>query len=493
MRRGGRSAISRPEEIELTSLAHAAPPARRLSDAAVRSLAEALAAALSPDRVLTGEDVRRQHGTDESFHPPAAPDVVVFPLGVEEAARVVTVCAEHGAPIVPFGAGTSLEGHIAALHGGVSVDMSRMDKVLRLSIDDMDVTVQAGVTRTRLEERLRPEGVFFPVDPGADATIGGMVATGASGTTTVRYGAMRENVLSLLVVTADGSILRTRSRARKSSAGYDLTRLFIGSEGTLGLICEATLRVHPTPEAMAAATCAFPTLEAAVTCVMDVARNGIPVARIELADEALMDAINRYDGLDQAVAPTLFLEFHGGPADVEAQAAEVEAIARDHGAQGFARASEESERRRLWRARHRAYDAARALRPGSQGLTTDVCVPVSRLAECILQTQGDIEALGLPAGIIGHVGDGNFHVVVLVDPDDAGEVSRATAFHERLVRRALEQEGTCTGEHGIGYGKAAFLAEEHGAAGVAAMRAIKRALDPAGLFNPGKMADAAGP
>jgi D-lactate dehydrogenase (cytochrome) len=319
-----------------------------------------------------------------------------------------------------------------------------------------------------------------------------MVATGASGTTTVRYGAMRENVISLLVVTADGSILRTRSRARKSSAGYDLTRLFIGSEGTLGLICEATLRIHPTPEAMAAATCAFPTLEAAVTCVMDVARNGIPVARIELADEAIIAAINRHEGLDNAVAPTLFLEFHGGPAEVEAQAAEVEAIAREHGAEGFAWASEESERRRLWRARHRAYDAARSLRPGSKGLTTDVCVPVSRLAECILETQGDIASLGLPAGIIGHVGDGNFHVVVLVDPGDAGEIARATAFHERLVRRALEQEGTCTGEHGVGYGKAAFLAEEHGAAGVAAMRAIKHALDPTGLFNPGKMADAAG-
>jgi D-lactate dehydrogenase (cytochrome) len=457
----------------------------------VQSLTEALAAALAPDRVLTGEDVLRQHGTDESFHPPAPPDVVVLPLDVEEASRVVRVCAEHGAPIVPFGAGTSLEGHIAALHGGVSVDMSRMDAVLRVSVDDMDVTVQAGVTRSRLDDRLRPEGVFFPVDPGADATIGGMVATGASGTTTVRYGAMRENVVSLLVVMADGSIVRTRSRARKSSAGYDLTRLFVGSEGTLGLICEATLRVYPTPEAMAAATCPFPTLEAAVNCVMDVGRLGIPVARIELADEALIEAINRHDDLDHAVAPTLFLEFHGGRAEVEAQAAEVQEIAREHGAEDFAWASEERERRRLWRARHRAYDAARALRPGSQGLTTDVCVPVSRLAECIVQTQGDIESLGLPAGVVGHVGDGNFHVVVLVDPADAGEVSRATAFHERLVRRALAMEGTCTGEHGVGYGKAGFLVDEHGPAGVAAMRAVKQALDPANLFNPGKLTDAA--
>jgi D-lactate dehydrogenase (cytochrome) len=475
----------------MTSLHHAGPAAApRLSPDAVPALNEALARALAPDRVLTGEDVRRQHGTDESFHPPAPPDVVVLPLDVEEAAAVVHVCAEHGAPIVPFGAGTSLEGHIAALHGGVSVDMSRMDAILRLSVDDMDVTVQAGVTRSRLDDRLRPEGVFFPVDPGADATIGGMVATGASGTTTVRYGAMRENVVSLLVVMADGSVVRTRSRARKSSAGYDLTRLFIGSEGTLGLICEATLRVYPTPEAMAAATCAFPSLEAAVNCVMDVGRLGVPVARIELADEALIEAINRHADLHQRVAPTLFLEFHGGPAEVEAQAAEVQAVAREHGADDFAWASEERERRKLWRARHRAYDAARALRPGSQGLTTDVCVPVSRLAECILQTQGDMEALGLPSGIVGHVGDGNFHVVVLVEPGDPDEVARATAFHERLVRRALDLEGTCTGEHGVGYGKAGFLVEEHGAAGVAAMRAIKHALDPADLFNPGKVVDA---
>jgi D-lactate dehydrogenase (cytochrome) len=461
---------------------------RRLDEAAVPALADALAAALAPDRVLAGEDVRRRHGTDESFHAPAPPDLVAFPLDVDECARLVRVCAEHGSPIVPFGAGTSLEGHIAALRGGVSVDMSRMDAVLRLSVDDMDVTVQAGVTRRRLDERLRPEGVFFSVDPGADATIGGMVATGASGTTTVRYGAMRENVISLLVVTADGSVVRTRSRARKSSAGYDLTRLFVGSEGTLGLICEATLRVHPTPEAMAAAVCPFATLEGAVTCVLDVGRLGIPVARIELADAAQIAAINRHDDMDHEVAPTLFLEFHGSQTEVEAQAAEVQEIALEHGASRFAWATDESDRRKLWHARHRAYDAARATRPGSQGLTTDVCVPVSRLAECILETQADIETLGLPAPIVGHVGDGNFHVAVLVDPNDPSEVERAEAFHERLVRRAIAMEGTCTGEHGVGYGKAPFLLEEHGAAGVAMMRAVKQALDPAGLFNPGKVA-----
>jgi len=464
---------------------------RRLAEPEVSALGDALAAALAPDRVLDGEDIRRQHGTDESFHAPAPPDLVVYPLDVEEAARVVRVCAEHGAAIVPFGAGTSLEGHVAALRGGVSVDMSRMDAILRLSVDDMDVTVQAGVTRRRLDEKLRPEGVFFPVDPGANATIGGMVATGASGTTTVRYGAMRENVVSLLVVTADGSVVRTRSRARKSSAGYDLTRLFIGSEGTLGLVCEATLRLHPTPEAMAAAVCPFATLDGAVECVVAVLRLGIPVARIELADAAQIDAINRHAEMDHEVAPTLFLEFHGSQNEVEDQAAEVQEIALEHGASQFAWATDEAERRRLWHARHAAYDAARATRPGSQGLTTDVCVPLSRLAECLRETQADIDELGLPAPIVGHVGDGNFHTAVLLDPGDPSEVERAEAFHERLVRRAIAMEGTCTGEHGVGYGKAAFLLEEHGPDAVAMMRAIKHALDPADIFNPGKLADAA--
>jgi len=472
-------------------MAGAAQTERRLPEAAVSALADALAAALAPDRVLSGEDVRRQHGTDESFHAPAPPDLVVYPVDVDECAAVVRACAQHGAPIVPFGAGTSLEGHIAALRGGVSVDMSRMDRILRLSVDDMDVTVQAGVTRRALDEKLRPEGVFFSVDPGANATVGGMIATGASGTTTVRYGAMRENVISLLVVTADGSVIRTRSRARKSSAGYDLTRLFVGSEGTLGLICEATLRIHPTPEAMAAAVCPFATLEGAVSCVLDVGRLGIPVARIELADAAQIDAINRHDEMDHEVAPTLFLEFHGAQSEVEAQAAEVQELALEHGASQFSWATDERDRRALWHARHRAYDAARATRPGSQGLTTDVCVPVSRLTECILETQADIETLGLPAPIVGHVGDGNFHVAVLVDPADPGELERAEAFHDRLVRRAIAMDGTCTGEHGVGYGKARFLVEEHGTEAVGMMRAIKRALDPGDLFNPGKLADAA--
>jgi D-lactate dehydrogenase (cytochrome) len=464
---------------------------RRLTDAALASVTAALTAALAPDRVTAGEDDRRLHGTDESFHAPAPPDLVVYPVDVDECAAIVRICAEHRAPIVPFGAGTSLEGHVAALEGGVSVDMRRMNRILRLSVDDMDVTVQAGVTRTQLDDGLRPEGVFFPVDPGADATVGGMIGTGASGTTTVRYGAMRENVISLVVVTADGSVVRTRSRARKSSAGYDLTRLFIGSEGTLGLICEATLRVHATPEAMAAAVCPFATLDGAVDCVLDVGRLGIPVARIELADAAQIDAINRFEESAHEVAPTLFLEFHGSQTDVETQAAEVQELALEHGASQFAWATDESERRRLWRARHRAYDAARATRPGCRGLTTDVCVPVSRLTECIVETHADIETLGLPAPIVGHVGDGNFHVCVLVGPDSAEEIARAEAFHERLVQRAIAMEGTCTGEHGVGYGKAAFLVDEHGPAGIAMMRAIKRALDPDDLFNPGKGAGGA--
>jgi D-lactate dehydrogenase (cytochrome) len=451
-------------------------------------LEEELIAALDADRVVTGDDERRRHGTDEGWHAPAAPDFVVYPHDTDEAAAVVRACRDHGVPIVPFGAGTSLEGHIAALQGGVSVDMTQMNQVLRLSVDDMDVTVQAGVTRRQLDAKLRPEGVFFSVDPGADATIGGMAATGASGTTSVRYGTMRENVLSLTVVTADGEIVRTRSRARKSSAGYDLTRLFVGSEGTLGLICEVTLRLQPTPEAMTAAACAFESLEAAVDTVIEVLAHGIPMARMELLDDVQMDAINRHHGLEQPVAPTLFLEFHGSEAETAAQAAEVGEIAAAHGSLGFNWAADESERRALWRARHGAYDAARALRPGARGFTTDACVPISRLAECIAETKRDVDASGLLAPIVGHVGDGNFHLAILIDPDDPEELERAVALNDRLVRRAIAADGTCTGEHGVGYGKSPFLVLEHGPAAVAMMRAIKSALDPAGLFNPGKVA-----
>jgi D-lactate dehydrogenase (cytochrome) len=452
------------------------------------ALQEELIAALDADRVVTGTDERQRHGTDEGWHAPAAPDIVVYPQTTEEAAAVVRICRAHRAPIVPFGAGTSLEGHIAALNGGVSVDTTQMNAILRLSVEDMDVTVQAGVTRRQLDEKLRPEGVFFSVDPGADATIGGMTATGASGTTTVRYGTMRENVLSLTVVTADGEIVRTRSRARKSSAGYDLTRLFVGSEGTLGLITEITLRLQPTPEAMTAASAAFPTLDAAVDTVIEVLAHAIPVARIELLDDVQIDAVNRHFELDLEVAPTLFLEFHGSAAETEAQAAEVGEIAASHGVRGFNWAADETERRTLWRARHGAYEAGRALRPGSQGFTTDACVPISRLAETIAETKRDLDASGLIAPIVGHVGDGNFHLAILVDPDDPEEMERAIALNDRLVRRAIAADGTCTGEHGVGYGKTAFLELEHGPAAMAMMRAIKSALDPEGLFNPGKVA-----
>jgi D-lactate dehydrogenase (cytochrome) len=450
-------------------------------------LQEDLIAALDPERVVTGADELRRHGTDEGWHTPAAPDLVVYPLDTEEAAAVVRVCVEHRAPIIPFGAGTSLEGHVAALHGGVSVDMSRANRILRLSVEDMDVTVQAGVTRRQLDEKLRPEGVFFSVDPGADATVGGMVATGASGTTSVRYGTMRENVLSLTLVTADGEVVRTRSRARKSSAGYDLTRLFIGSEGTLGLITEATLRIQPTPEAMTAAACAFPTLDDAVDTVIEVLAHAIPVARIELCDDVQIDAVNRHFELDLVKAPTLLLEFHGTPDDTEAQAKDVEAIAREHRALGFNWAADESERRALWHARHGAYESARALKPGSQGFTTDACVPISNLAACLKETKADLDASGLLAPIVGHVGDGNFHLAILVDPEDPDELQRAKDLNDRLVRRAIAYDGTCTGEHGVGYGKLAFLELEHGPHVLAMMRAIKSALDPENLFNPGKV------
>jgi D-lactate dehydrogenase (cytochrome) len=465
------------------------PTVSRPSVASVAAGRRALEDRLGADRVGVGADVLAQHGRDESFHPDAPPDVVVWPRSVEEAAAIVGIAAEHRLPVVPFGAGTSLEGHVAALAGGISIDMREMNAIDKPSTEDLDVVVQAGVTRRALDARLRPEGVFFPVDPGADATIGGMVATGASGTTTVRYGAMRENVLALTVVTARGEVLRTRSRARKSSAGYDLTRLMIGSEGTLGLICDATLRLYPIPSAIAAATCTFATVAAAVHCTVRVGQYGIPVARIELADERQIEAINRYDQMSFVVAPTLFLEFHGASdEDVAAQARETAEIAAEFGGSNFEWASDERERRRLWHARHRAYDAARAMRPGTKGMTTDVCVPISALADCIEAAQADIAEHGLTASIVGHVGDGNFHVAVLVDPNDAEDVARGEAFHARLVERALAHDGTCTGEHGVGYGKTRFLLPEHGAVGVEMMRAIKRALDPDGIFNPGKVA-----
>jgi D-lactate dehydrogenase (cytochrome) len=468
------------------------PSPPRPSAAALSAALGALRDHLGSDRVLTGADVLAQHAHDESFHPAAAPDAVVHPRSVQEAAQIVRACAAQRVPIVPFGAGTSLEGHVAALAGGVCVDMREMAWIGRPSLENLDVVAGAGATRRALDARLRPEGVFFSVDPGADATVGGMIATGASGTTTVRYGSMRENVLALTVIDARGRVVRTHSRARKSSAGYDLTRLMIGSEGTLGLICEATLRLHPIPEAAAAAQCTFPSIEDAVRCVMAVGQYGIPVVRIELADQPQIEAINRHFETSFTLAPTLFLEFQGGSEqEVAAQAREVAELAAEHGGGDFRWAADESERRRLWHARHGAMEAARALRPGGAALTTDVCVPIAALAECIVATQEDIVREGLLAPIVGHVGDGNFHTCLIIDPDDPAEVARGEAFHTRLVGRALALGGTCSGEHGVGYGKARFLRAEHGDAAVEMMQAIKRALDPDGIFNPGKTAAAA--
>ena len=438
------------------------------------------------ERLSTAHSVREQHGRDESYHPSAPPDVVVFPDTTEEVAAIVRVCAETDTPVIAFGTGTSLEGHVAALHGGVCIDTSRMDRVLQVNAEDMDVTVQAGVTRKQLNEYLRDTGLFFPVDPGADASLGGMAATRASGTNAVRYGTMRELVLALTVVLADGRIIRTSRRARKSSAGYDLTRLFVGSEGTLGVIAEVTLRLYGIPEAVSAAVVSFPEVDSAVSTVITTIQSGVPVARIELLDDVQMDAINRYSGFDYPVQPTLFLEFHGSPPSVAEQAETVQAIAADFGGANFRWSTDPEERARLWQARHDAYYACLALKPGAKGWATDVCVPISRLAECIAETRLDLQGSRLLAPIVGHVGDGNFHLVLLLDPDDPEDIAEAQRINERLVMRALAMDGTSTGEHGIGYGKLDFLVAEHGEA-VSAMRAIKNALDPRGIMNPGKI------
>jgi D-lactate dehydrogenase (cytochrome) len=443
-------------------------------------------AQLLGNRVSTAQAVREQHGRDESYHPAHAPDAVAFPETTAEVAEIVRIAARHGAPVIPFGTGTSLEGHVAALAGGVTIDMSRMDRVLAVHAADLDATVEAGVTRKRLNEHVRDQGMFFPIDPGADASIGGMTATRASGTNAVRYGTMRENVLGLTVVLADGRVIRTGGRARKSAAGYDLTRLFVGSEGTLGVITEVTVRLYGLPEAISAAVCPFPTIEDAVNAVILIIQSGIPVARIELLDEVQMDAVNRHSKLDYAVAPTLFLEFHGTDRAVVEQAEQAKAIAAEYGGGNFRWATRPEERNRLWQARHDAYYAALALRPGARGWATDVCVPISRLAECISETKRDIVASGLLAPIVGHVGDGNFHLTFVIDPNDPEEMARATTLNERMVFRALACGGTCTGEHGIGYGKLDFLVAEHGEA-VSVMRALKQALDPDNRFNPGKI------
>ena len=429
------------------------------------------------ERLSTAQAVREHHGKDASIHPGHPPDAVVFARTTEEVAEVVRACARHRTPVIAFGTGTSLEGHVAALYGGICVDLSGMNTVLEVNRDDLDARVEAGVTRGALNAHLRDTGLFFPIDPGADASLGGMAATRASGTNAVRYGTMRENVLGLTVVTADGAVVRTGGRARKSAAGYDLTRLFVGSEGTLGIIIELQLRLHGVPEAISAGVCSFATLGGAVDTVIATIQSGIPVARIELLDEVQMRACNRYSGLAYPEQPTLFLEFHGSPGGVAEQAGMVGQLAAEFGGSDFRWATLAEERSRLWGARHDAFWAAKALRPGAEARATDVCVPISRLAETILATKRDIEATGLLAPIVGHVGDGNFHLSLLIDPDDPDEAARADALASRMVERALAVGGTCTGEHGIGYGKMAWLEAEHGA-GVDLMRRIKAALDP---------------
>jgi D-lactate dehydrogenase (cytochrome) len=438
------------------------------------------------ERVVTSAAVREHHGHDESGWPSLPPDAVVFPESAEEVSEIARVCSAHRVPLIPFGTGTAIEGNVQAVAGGICVDLTRMNRILRVGQEDLDCTVQAGVTRLQLERHLRDTGLFFPVDPGADASLGGMAATRASGTNAVRYGTMRENILALQVVLADGRILRTGTRARKSAAGYDLTRLFIGSEGTLGIITELTLRLHGRQEAISSAVCSFPSVEAAVDSVILTIQSGIPIARMELLDPLMMRAINRYAKLDYPETPHLFLEFHGSRQGVREQAEAVEEIVREFGGTGFAWATLAEERNRLWKARHDAYPAALQLRPGAKPITTDVCVPISRLAECIHQTRLDIDRASMPVTMLGHVGDGNFHLLLLPDPEKPAELAEAEALNRRLVERALAMDGTCTGEHGIGQGKIEFLEMEH-PEGVLLMRQIKRTLDPGNLLNPGKV------
>ncbi|MCH2630840.1 MAG: FAD-binding protein [Nisaea sp.] len=439
------------------------------------------------DQFTTADAIRERHGKGESYHSTASPDGVFFAKSTEDVAEVVKICADHKFPIVPFGVGTSLEGNIAALKGGICIDLSMMNEVLEINEEDLDVKVEAGVTRKQLNDHLRDTGLFFPIDPGADASIGGMAATRASGTNAVRYGTMRENVLSLTVVTADGRIVQTARRAKKSSAGYDLTRLFVGSEGTLGIITEIRLKVYGIPEAITSAVCQFEDLESAVNTSILIVQTGIPVARMELLDDVQMGACISYSKLEgYEEKPTIFFEFHGTEAGAKEQAETVQGIAEEFGGSAFQWTSEMEDRNKLWQARHDAYYAAIALRSGCQGWATDVCVPVSRLAECINETKDDLEKTGLISPLVGHVGDGNFHMLYIVDPDNKDEMAKAQEHSDRMVMRALEMGGTCTGEHGVGYGKIHFLTDEHGDA-MSLMRSLKTAFDPDNIMNPGKI------
>ena len=439
------------------------------------------------ERCSTAAAVCEQHGRDESVYAAAPPDAVVFCTSTDDVAAVVTLAAEHGVPVIPFGVGSSLEGHLLAVHGGVSIDLSRMDRIVRVDADDLTVTVEAGVTREQLNREIRDTGLFFPIDPGANASLGGMAATRASGTNAVRYGTMRENVLGLTVVTADGRVVRTGTRAKKSSAGYDLTRLFVGSEGTLGVMTEVTLRLYPLPESVSAAICHFPSVDAAVRTTIQIIQLGVPIARCELLDANAIRAVNKHSSLTLAERPMLLMEFHGTDAGVREQADTVQAIAAEHGGTEFQWATTPEERTKLWTARHKAYFAALQTRPGCRCQSTDTCVPISRLAESINESVAEAEASGIPYWIVGHVGDGNFHLSYLLDPDDPREAAAVERLSVKMVERALRLEGTCTGEHGIGLHKMGYLLDEAGADAVAMMRNVKRALDPKNIMNPGKV------
>jgi D-lactate dehydrogenase (cytochrome) len=443
--------------------------------------------ALLGDRVTTSSGIREHHGKDESYFPYAAPDAVVFPHSTEEVRDVVNICRRHGVPMIPYGVGTSLEGHVLAVNGGVTIDLSQMNQVIAVHEADLDAVVQAGVTRKQLNEYIKHTGLFFPVDPGADATLGGMAATRASGTNAVRYGTMRENVISLKVVLADGRVIQTSRRPKKSAAGYDLTRLFVGSEGTLGIITEVTVRLYPVQEAMSAAVCAFDSIDGCTNTVIQTIQAGIPIARCDIVCEKTIAAINAYKKTDYRVAPTVFFEFHGTAASVVEQAEAVQAIARENGGMDFQWATRPEDRSRLWDARHDAYFACLQLRPGSRAVSTDVCVPISRLAECVRETMDDAKSYFAPVPLLGHIGDGNFHLMLFVDPQKPEETDIAKQFNRRLVRRALAMEGTCTGEHGVGLGKQESLRAELGEDVIAVMRDIKRVFDPDNLLNPGKV------
>ena len=443
--------------------------------------------ALLGERVTTSPGIREHHGKDESYFPYALPDAVVYPHTTEEVRDVVNICRSHRVPMIPYGVGTSLEGHILAIRGGVTIDLSQMNKILSVHEADLDAVVQAGVTRKQLNEHIKHTGLFFPVDPGADATLGGMAATRASGTNAVRYGTMRENVISLKVVLADGRIIQTSRRPKKSAAGYDLTRLFVGSEGTLGIITEVTVRLYAVQEAMSAAVCAFQSVDGCTDTVIQTIQSGVPIARCDIVCEKTIDAINKYKKTSYRVAPTVFFEFHGTKAGVVEQAETVQAIAKENGGMDFHWATKPEDRNQLWDARHHAYFACLQIQPGSRAVSTDVCVPISRLSECVKETMADVKDYIAPVPLLGHIGDGNFHLMLLVDPAKPEQTELAKKFNARLVDRAIRMEGTCTGEHGVGMGKMESMRKELGDETISVMRDLKRLFDPENLMNPGKV------